>query len=371
MKHTSFVFILLATLSSICPFTLAAEALPEPAIQRTSDSTLEQATWAAWDLGASSLADAGQASRNFSTQIDAFLLDPSSANLSLLQSQWRACHQQWERHRLWVTLSRAQRNIFTELRHSYYAIDAWDLQPGYLDGVQDYPYSGIVHDISIALTAESLRQQHGMTDNSEISLGFHALEFLLWGELGQRQFNDYLAVNSLTAQQQAEGLTIEDLANNRRRTLLRLAGQLLTEDLARLLKDWQNPQSTAYQSYARLTPEIRLQLVRSTTQQLLGTNLPQQLGRINDQNKNAQHNRFAGDTVHFSQAALIGLDALLSKGENPLANYLLGHEKSPAWLAQLRAQITALGELTGTDHAGNKASLDTIKAQLANLATAL
>lgn len=355
------------TFLSAFTFLIALSCIPT-AIATTpasTDSALDSATGYAWELGLQSLINAEQASRTFSAQVDQFLTEPSEAGLLQMRQDWHASHRQWLQHSVWVTLANSQNSAFDALNRRYFSIDARDLQPGYLDAVEDYPLSGIVNDISIVLTAESLRQQHGLTDTSEVALGFHALELLLWGEKGQRSFNDFLPITVINAEQNTAGLTTSDLPNNRRRTLLRLVNQLLNDDIQRLRQDWQNPHSHISQSYLSLPPATRLAYMEQTARHLLAVELPDQLLQAMSPDKYTHHNQFAGDTHHHTAALLAGLETLLTSGEKPLLNWLVDAERNLEWQQQLRTQLATLAE---PDDMGR---ITAVQQQLPQLATAL
>lgn len=382
-SHSALIVLLLTLVcgrqSAIANESLTAVADTNADIRDAANSTapsenagsIANATLSLWDLGQHSLINSEQALRTFSAQTDIFLNEPSAEGLAQVQQEWRNSHEQWQQQLLWITLANKHAETFAELKLRYFAIDARDLQPGYLDAVQDYPFSGIVNDISILLNADNLRQQHGLTDNSEVSLGFHALELLLWGEQGQRQFSDFQAIAAITSEQNAAGLTTVDLANNRRRTLLRLIGQLLADDIQRLRQDWQNPQSVISQSYLRLAPPQRHAGAQQAVAYMLSVELIGQLGQLNHSDKYNHHNQFAGDTYRSSLASLNGLEHLLISGETPLLNSLLQPAEAIEWQQQLRLQIAAVSELSNDSSEVAAGKIAQITVQLKQLARAI
>ena len=124
-------------------------------------------------------------------------------------------------------------------------IDAWPIQEGFLDSLQYYPTSGIINDLTLSIDRETLRNQHGITDAEEVSLGFHAMEFLLW----DRPVADFVEQTGLTEVQTSRGLGLHQLSNNRRRETLKLISTLLYEDIMRVYQpsegDQQQPPSAA------------------------------------------------------------------------------------------------------------------------------
>ena len=103
--------------------------------------------------------------------VDEFLSAPNSANQESAKRAWLQAHKAFLGSNLFSLVSQNQ---------LIFQIDAWPIQEGFLDSIPDYPQSGIINDLTVAIDAESLQEQHGITDSREVSLGFHALEFLIF-----------------------------------------------------------------------------------------------------------------------------------------------------------------------------------------------
>lgn len=77
-------------------------------------------------------------------------------------------------------------------------INAWPLNEAYIDAVRGQPRAGIVWDTSVVLTRQSLLDRDQVSDESDVTTGWHAIEFLLWGQdfnpagPGDRPYTDYL-----------------------------------------------------------------------------------------------------------------------------------------------------------------------------------
>ena len=136
-----------------------------------------------------------------------------------------------------------------------YQINHWPIVPGYLDYVDGYPDSGIVHDINVSLDSIGLRHQHGAFDISEVTLGFHVLEFLLWGSRDTqselRSVDDFIEIDALDASQIESGYSLEQLSNNRRRQLLAIIADILLGDFRELGSLWSDQLERAEQSIDR------------------------------------------------------------------------------------------------------------------------
>jgi hypothetical protein len=162
-----------------------------------------------------------------------FLSYPTEENRQTLGVNWKSAHKAF------LSIGAkpvAEVNVRDASTTLLYQLDAWPIQPGYIDAVEYYPNSGIVNDITVDLSIESIRNQHGFSDAEEIILGFHPLEYLIFS----KRATDYqLPEDSSPAENDAPrrrnaGLQTEidnDLPNPilRRRTLLELLGDE-TED---------------------------------------------------------------------------------------------------------------------------------------------
>ncbi|HZO15932.1 MAG TPA: imelysin family protein, partial [Polyangiaceae bacterium] len=78
-------------------------------------------------------------------------------------------------------------------------VNAWPLDEAYIDYVVDDPTSGIVNDAAMEISAEDLEALNEQGGEKNIATGFHAIEFLLWGQdqsetgPGNRPATDYVA----------------------------------------------------------------------------------------------------------------------------------------------------------------------------------
>jgi putative iron-regulated protein len=164
-------------------------------------------------------------------------------NLSLSKQAWLNAHSAYELttlHRYYATQLMGEQDSLV-LMQLQYQINHWPIVPGYIDYVDGYPDSGIVHDINVNLNADSLREQHGSFDVSEVTLGFHAIEFLLWGydaDSVARPATDFDAVLELTPKEIESGYTLEQLSNNRRRLFLSVVVDTLVKDFLALQSLW-------------------------------------------------------------------------------------------------------------------------------------
>ena len=176
----------------------------------------------------------------------------SSENLSLSKQAWLDAHSAYELttlHRYFATQLLGEQNSLA-LMQLQYQINHWPIIPGYIDYVNGYPDSGIVYDINVTLDVDSIREQHGAFDIYEVTLGFHVIEFLLWGydtDSVARPAADFDAVLELTPEETESGYSLEQLSNNRRRLFLAVAADTLVEDFRALQSLWLTEESSIRQ----------------------------------------------------------------------------------------------------------------------------
>jgi putative iron-regulated protein len=173
----------------------------------------------------------------------ALLNQPDNEALADTRQAWLDAHTAFELtalHRYFASEMFEEQDSLALLQLQY-QINHWPIVPGYLDYVEGYPDSGIVHDINVDLDSASLREQHGSFDVSEVTLGFHVIEFLLWGygvDSALRPATDYNAIEVLSPTQAERGYALEQLDNNRRRALLSIVTDILLTDFDSLQSLW-------------------------------------------------------------------------------------------------------------------------------------
>jgi putative iron-regulated protein len=109
-------------------------------------------------------------------------------------------------------------------------INAWPLDEAYLDYVEGDPSAGIINDTEGVpeITSDVLVESNTKGGEENVSTGWHAIEFLLWGQdlsdagAGERPLTDY---------------TTSPVAE-RRATYLELLGDLLVQDLTTVRDAW-------------------------------------------------------------------------------------------------------------------------------------
>jgi putative iron-regulated protein len=342
------------------------QSAPPPAIEapplQIVDPAMDSRTQGAW-LHAVGVLDASlQHARDLSKTVDGLLTEPTEANLQAARLAWHRTHDSYLEFELYSALSGSNPGLFGLLLEHDFAIEAWPIQPGYLDYFDVYTHSGIVNDAAMPLTAEALRDQHGFTDSSDVSLGFHAIEYLLWGEKGTRPVGDF-AQAVLADEQTAAGVRTVDLPGNRRRALITLLSSLLIDDLEALKQQVEDPTGLLRRSYFTLQPPSRVRLLRSAGMILLSHHRDMLQAQIDGQalageageaaeevaasggSDSLRHNPFAGSAAISLAHSLSGVDSVLLSSESGIGQWLADNpeqwQPAIAEFASLRQELLA------------------------------
>ena len=210
------------------------------------------------DLALAVFSDAASTGKALQAAVDALLADPSEATLKAAREAWLAARVPY----MQTEVFRFGNPVVDEWEGQ---LNAWPLDEGLIDYVaEDYQHAlgnpgaqaNIIANTEIQvgedkidvseITGEllaSLNELGGSEAN--VATGYHAIEFLLWGQdlngtnpgAGERPYTDYLV---------GEGATGGH--NERRRTYLKAATDLLVSDLDEMVEQWKDGVEGNYRS---------------------------------------------------------------------------------------------------------------------------
>ncbi len=141
-------------------------------------------------------------------------------------------------------------------------INSWPLDEGYIDYVTDAKDvridSGIVNSVSLmpVISKKSLSEFNDKVSETTSTTGYHAIEFLLWGQdlyqnsPGRRPYTDYVIGSGGTAKNQT-----------RRGQYLKAVTELLVDDLQFTLNAWLPSANNYRATFENQNPDISLQLI--------------------------------------------------------------------------------------------------------------
>ncbi|MDB2673882.1 hypothetical protein N9Y81_02910 [Akkermansiaceae bacterium] len=171
-------------------------------------------------------------------------------------------------------------------------INAWPIDEAYLDYVKGKPQAGIINktDEVRGIDEEVLFELNEQGGEADICTGYHALEFLIWGQdfyedsPGKRPLSDY--TTSETAR--------------RRRDALRSCSRLLVTHLSTLEADWSAGQSNYRQRFVDAPSGQSLSKILTGMSMLSGFELASERLAVayDTQSQEDEHSCFS-DTTHF------------------------------------------------------------------------
>ncbi len=253
------------------------------------------------------------AARELEANSELFLSNPRSDRLTELQSRWISAHQAFISCNLYHALA-FSRQEQKDLNKRILRLDAWPIEGGYVDYLPDYPYTGIVNDVTVPISIEALTNQHQMTGIYDVAIGFHSLEFLLWGADGNRPVLDFEEQSSETNEQ-----GIELNSNNRRRAYISLLTALIIAETEALADRWNNDDSLATTTLNNTPPGAQASYLLSAVYQALSDQLlikyfePLDTENVQDADESA----FSGTTKQGIQSQLFEIGKfLLGNGKN-------------------------------------------------------
>ena len=176
--------------------------------------------------------DAYDGATALQTALSTFVADPTEDNFEAAKTAWLAAREPYGQ----TEAFRFSDGPIDDEDGPEGLLNAWPLDENYVDYVEGAETSGIINDLTAyptidKATLEGLNEEGG---ESNISVGYHAIEFLLWGQdnsdpsdklAGQRPYTDF--VDGGTAANQ-----------DRRRDYLNVVGELLLDHLQEMLDEW-------------------------------------------------------------------------------------------------------------------------------------
>jgi len=178
--------------------------------------------------------DGAEAIGGLLSAVDAFVAAPSEAGLAACRQAWLSAHGQYG-------LCEVSRFYGGPIDRAQVGMNEWPIDENFIDYTIGNPTGGIINDPAAfpQITAPALASadEKGV---ETVSTGFHAIEFLLWGQRadqrqgpGTRPYTDFV-----------DGGTAEH--PERRRAYLRVAVALLLDDMRGLAADWDLADRASY-----------------------------------------------------------------------------------------------------------------------------
>lgn len=157
--------------------------------------------------------------------ITAFIAAPSDTTLTAAKAAWKTARTPYGETEVFRFYEGPIDNAETGLEGQ---INAWPLDEVYIDYVVGSTTAGIVNDPSVDITEAELIAKNELGGEKNIATGWHAIEFLLWGQdlsatgPGERPVTDFTTAPNA----------------QRRKDYLAAANALLLEDLEEVQAAW-------------------------------------------------------------------------------------------------------------------------------------
>lgn len=247
-----FRFTLLATLlllltTPACSMTPGAEAPAADAQAETKRAVMESYA----DMVFVNYTDAHQQAVALQEALQAFVAAPSEETMEAARAAWLAAREPYGQSEVY----RFYGGPIDDEDGPEGLLNAWPLDEAYIDYVEGNPDAGIINNPDEYPTIDKalLTSLNEAGAEENISTGYHAIEFLLWGQdqrsdgAGQRPHTDYIVDGSA--------------ANPERRAqYLTVAAELLVEQLATLRAEWDPEGAGNYRAtFLALEPDEAIQ----------------------------------------------------------------------------------------------------------------
>ncbi|MEM7203560.1 MAG: imelysin family protein [Planctomycetota bacterium] len=187
-----------APLLGLLSAVLAAATPPQTNVRaQDSDRALREVVGAYAARAHSLYATAAAKARAMQRAIDALLDEPNAAHLSAARRAWITARQAYAP----TEVFRFYGGPIDDPRHGVERfVNAWPIDEAYLDGVADRPDAGMIQDPKRypALGPTLLTVLHQSGGETRVATGWHAIEFLLWGQdrrddgPGERPHTDFV-----------------------------------------------------------------------------------------------------------------------------------------------------------------------------------
>jgi putative iron-regulated protein len=191
------------------------------------------------DLVVTSYKKAADDAKLLAQAVDAFLAVPSDDSLKAARKAWVEARPSYLRTETFRFYDRPIEEVEG-------AINAWPMNEAHIDYVDGKPDAGLINDASFKVGIEEIEKSNQSKDEADVTTGWHAIEFLLWGQdlstdgPGNRPFTDYVAGTG---------------NNDRRREYLKLVTDELAHELHELEGTWQLQNASGYAKKLKAMPE--------------------------------------------------------------------------------------------------------------------
>jgi putative iron-regulated protein len=226
--------VLILLISFFCLSRVAAADAAKPSVEQIKTAFIRHYC----ELLGAEYADSLELVRQMQIAIEKFLEKPSVENMAAARQAWTDCREPYLQ-------SEVGRFYDGPIDGIEGFINAWPIDENYLDYTVAAPGAGIINEVAAfpQITRDVIVGANEKEGEKTISTGFHAIEFLLWGQdlyadsAGRRSYLDYVDSPEGRGQHAV-----------RRREYLRLLAGLLVEHLQIVAGQWAANQQNNYRA---------------------------------------------------------------------------------------------------------------------------
>ena len=273
------------------------ELSKEESNQSASSAELKQVVLNYSNIVHASYVDSMNLAKNMQEKINNFLEAPSQKGLDEAKQSWidsRFPYLQTEVYRFYG-------GPIDDEDGPEGLLNAWPMDESYVDYVKGSPKSGIINNTEKypEITQELLLSLNEKEGEENISCGYHAIEFLLWGQdfnsdgPGNRPFTDYTTAANA----------------DRRKEFLKITVNLLIENLQSLVNDWAPDQKNYRNDFVNSQPKESFQKILMGMTLLAGFELAGEriLVAYESKAQEDEHSCFSDTTHNDSIYDIIGI----------------------------------------------------------------
>ena len=239
------------------------------------------------ELVSATYEDALAQAKTMQADVNAFLSEPTAELMQKARDSWTAARLPY----LQTEVFRFYEGPIDDEDGPEGLLNAWPMDEAYIDYVKGNAGSGVVNNVAEfpsidAALIESLNEKDG---EANISCGYHAIEFLLWGQdfsadgPGERPFTDYTTADNA----------------DRRGDYLRAVTNLVVEKLEGLVAEWAPAKDNYRGEFLKLPTSKALEKIMTGMSMLSGFEMAAE--RLNvaydTQAQEDEHSCFS-DTTH-------------------------------------------------------------------------
>ena len=231
-------------------------------------------------------ADTLQSAQTLQKAVNDFIASPSAAGLEASRSAWLAAREPYGQ----TEAFRFYGGPIDDAKDIEGRLNAWPLDEAYIDYVKSKPASGIINNPKAPLTIDRLIKLNARGGEANVATGYHAVEFLLWGQdfnpkgPGDRSYTDFVDGQGKNA--------------DRRRHYLKLVTDQVVADVQTLADQWAEGKTNYRAKLLKEQPEAALRKVLTGLAVLSSAELSGERMQValDNQDQEDEHSCFSDNT---------------------------------------------------------------------------